>query len=356
MEWSNLLLTATKCLIPSAELRHKLLPLFATLQLPKKIHHSLKTTVEFKDNSQKLKLDSPILLAAGANKNGNAILSFKNMGFGGVCIGSITQQAEIGNTHRPRMSLLPKDKAIHNAIGLTNNGSKKTLTRIQKILHKKHHFVIGINITPTPKSPQNQNTINELNTLFCNSYPLCDYLEINLSCPNTEQAKIDENLKFSKQILKSISNSRQTFKYKKAVLIKLSPDMSNTNRTVILNLISKYQFSGVVISNTLPLTNTIPLNTKFKDIPFLTADGKKGGLSGLPLYKHNLNTIKAIKQSHPHLTIFAVGGIDTGQKAWQMLQAGAELIQCYSVLAYRWNAISKINCELIKNLKLHHHY
>ena len=40
------------------------------------------------------------------------------------------------------------------------------------------------------------------------------------------------------------------------------------------------------------------------------------------------------------------GGIDHGNKIWDLLEAGADGVQCYTAVAYRWVAFHKMNYEL----------
>jgi dihydroorotate dehydrogenase len=87
------------------------------------------------------------------------------------------------------------------------------------------------------------------------------------------------------------------------------------------------------------------------DVEPLTHAGSKGGISGRILYKNTLPAIRYIRQQLPHMTLFASGGIDHGEKVLDLLEAGADAVQVYTVLAYRWNAVRQMNKELLAAMK-----
>ena len=79
-----------------------------------------------------------------------------------------------------------------------------------------------------------------------------------------------------------------------------------------------------------------------------------GGLSGKPLFDASLSTIKEIKKhSGDKLKIIAVGGIFTGSDAFEMLKAGADMIQVWTAFVYRGPFLIKKIChELVAEMKL----
>jgi dihydroorotate dehydrogenase len=79
--------------------------------------------------------------------------------------------------------------------------------------------------------------------------------------------------------------------------------------------------------------------------------GGKGGLSGRILYKNTLPAVQYIRRQLPKLAIFACGGVDHGSKVLDLLDAGADAVQCYTVVAYRWNAVRKMNRELLDAMR-----
>lgn len=57
--------------------------------------------------------DNPVGIAAGYDKNAEAVLGLKDMGFGFIEIGSVTPLPQDGND-KPRVFRLTDDKAVIN--------------------------------------------------------------------------------------------------------------------------------------------------------------------------------------------------------------------------------------------------
>ena len=64
-----------------------------------------------------LKFSNPVGMAAGFDKQGEAISALHNVGFGFVEIGSVTPVPQPGNP-KPRVFRLPEDRAIINRFGI----------------------------------------------------------------------------------------------------------------------------------------------------------------------------------------------------------------------------------------------
>ncbi len=354
--FGDILLKVFKCLVFSVELRHRCLHWLAWSYclFPKKAYEQQPCFIDFWDGSIPWKVQSPIFLAAGASKNAKCVMSFFNMGFGGVTVGSVTLTPHIGNTHRPRVSLIPEDKSIQNAMGLGNDGLLKVLERLknQSLQKKKssQSLKIGLSITKNPGSEIGEDAKQEMMTIFKQAYNFVNYFEFNLSCPNTGSARIDQYLDFAEELIKSIANERINQKECKSVFIKLSPDMKESVFEHFLDLIEKYGLTGVVLANTFPLIEPVPfsMRTPFTKIKVLNNQGGKGGLSGQVLYQNTLKLVQRSKKFKPKLSVIAVGGMDSGEKAKELLNAGADVVQCYSVLAYQWNAVGRMLNDLTK--------
>ena len=80
---------------------------------------------------------------------------------------------------------------------------------------------------------------------------------------------------------------------------------------------------------------------------------EEGGLSGKPLKKISTNLIKKFyKETNGKIKIIGVGGVDSGQSAFEKICAGADAIQLYTGMVYKGPGIVKqIKKELITILK-----
>ncbi len=352
-------LDLVKTLIPGAETRHHLLGHYARLNaaLPPRawVPPSLEKTLRFHDRSLPLILASPVILAAGGNKTAESLPAYAELGFGGVTAGSATLNAWEGNPHRPRVRLLPADRAMQNSMGLNNPGIEHIASEVDNALGRCHRrkMAVGISVTDTPGVTDEAQIISELEATFRRAHGAADYIELNLSCPNTGTTRLDTDTDLLRRILDHIMHVRKSLVPRKAVLVKLSPDMGVKTLEAVLQTVSDAGVTGLVLFNTFPAARGRFLNmaTPPEDVHPLTATGGKGGISGRILYRNTLPAVRFIRKQLPHLTIFASGGVDHGAKVLDLLEAGADAVQVYTVLAYRWNAVRKINRELVLAMK-----
>src|SRR5690606_13773534 len=64
---------------------------------------------------------SPLGLAAGLDKNAEALSFFSRQGFGAIECGTVTLRPQVGNP-RPRMFRYPQEESLRNAMGFPNHG------------------------------------------------------------------------------------------------------------------------------------------------------------------------------------------------------------------------------------------
>ncbi len=355
----DLLLEAGKALIRNPETRHHLLGTYAAFSdaIPYlgRPHSDLEKTIRFHDRSMPITLGSPIMLAAGGNKFAEHLPAFSALGFGAVSVGSATSSAREGNAFRPRMRMLPLDRAMSNSMGLNNPGIEIIATEVDKALGASHRrkLALGISVADTPGEEDYDAKIADVLATFRRAYRAADFIELNVSCPNTGENRMDTQEAFLRDLLHEIMEARKTLAPKKAVLVKISPDLSARALDGNLQIISDAGVTGLVLFNTFPgdKARYLKMATAEPDILPVTAAGGKGGLSGRILYKNTLPAVQYIRRQLPKLAIFACGGIDHGSKVLDLLDAGADAVQCYTVLAYRWNAVRKMNRELLDSMR-----
>ena len=68
-----------------------------------------------------LDFPNPVGLAAGLDKNGEAIRGLSQLGFGFIEVGTVTPRPQPGNP-KPRIFRLPEAEAIINRMGFNNHG------------------------------------------------------------------------------------------------------------------------------------------------------------------------------------------------------------------------------------------
>ena len=100
------------------------------------------------------KIDNPIGMAAGFDKNAEVYNSLFKLGFGFVEVGTVTPLKQYGN-QKPRVFRLVKDQALINRLGFNNFGAEDVNTRIRSNVSKG---LLGVNIGPNKDS---ENRLND---------------------------------------------------------------------------------------------------------------------------------------------------------------------------------------------------
>lgn len=74
-------------------------------------------------------LKNPIGIAAGFDKDGDAIRGLHNLGFGFVEIGSVCPEEQPGNP-KPRVFRLEEDEAVINRYGFNSKGERNIQVKV----------------------------------------------------------------------------------------------------------------------------------------------------------------------------------------------------------------------------------
>ena len=278
-----------------------------------------------------IKFKNPIGFAAGFDKNGDYYNEIANFGFGFVEIGSVTPEPQPGNP-KPRIFRLVADNAIINRMGINNNGVKYTVDRLKKV---KPNIVVGGNISKG-KTTTNEDAGKDYERCFSLLYDFVDYFVLNVSCPNVKDLDKLQDVESLSDIVDRLLTHRRYSDNYRPILFKVSPDISQAQLDEIIDLVLISGIDGIVATNT--TRSREGLKTDKERIDFIG----EGGLSGAPLYQRSLEMVKYIhKRTEGNLPIIAVGGISTPEQAYEMLQAGASLIQIYTSFIYRGPATAK---------------
>lgn len=287
-----------------------------------------------------LHFKNPIGLAAGFDKDGKYFSNMSHLGFGFIEIGTVTPKPQEGNPKK-RLFRLPKDNALINRMGFNNEGVDALVERLAN--KKRSNLIIGGNIGKNKVTP-NHEAVLDYELCFNKLYELVDYFVVNVSSPNTPGLRSLQDKEPLTQLLKRIIELRDEKEKSKPVFLKIAPDLSFNQIDEILEIVTKENVDGIIATNT--TISREELNTNNKIIQNIG----NGGLSGLPLFKTSLSILKYIKKQKPQLPIIAVGGIDSPQKAKEMLENGADLIQIYSGLIYEGpSLVKKIKTYLTKS-------
>ncbi|QLB14823.1 dihydroorotate dehydrogenase (quinone) [Mannheimia granulomatis] len=291
-----------------------------------------------------LKFKNPIGLAAGADKNGEAIDGFGKLGFGFIEVGTVTPLAQDGNP-KPRQFRVLEAEGIINRNGFNNYGVDVLVENVKK---SQYDGILGINIGKNAVTPI-EKSWDDYQICLRKVYEYADYITVNISSPNTKNLRslqygeaLDDLLKNLKQEQTQLS---QKFTKYKPLVLKIAPDLDNEEIDSVSDSLLRHQIDGVIAGNT-----TLSRDT----IAGLTHAEQQGGLSGKPLNELSTRLISRLSQElKGKVPIIGSGGIHSVESAQKKIDAGASLLQVYSAMIYQGpsliHALAK-NVKLIKTL------
>lgn len=310
------------------------------------LSHLFKASLKFeKPELEKeflgIKFKNPVGLAAGFDKDGKHFRNMAHLGFGFIEIGTVTPKPQDGNP-KQRLFRLPKDEGLINRMGFNNEGVDALVERLKKL--GKLDFVIGGNIGKNKVTP-NENAIDDYEICFNKLYDYVDYFVVNVSSPNTPNLRSLQEKEPLSRLLRRMIELRSQKAVSKPVLLKIAPDLTDGQLDDILEIVENENVDGIIATNT-----TISREGLKTSEATIKAIGN-GGLSGKPIFERSLTVLKYLRSKNQQLPIIAVGGISTPEKAQQMMDAGADLIQVYSGLVYQGPTfIKRIKKLLLKNI------
>jgi dihydroorotate dehydrogenase len=268
----------------------------------------------------------PIGLAAGLDKNAEAVASLSRIGFGFLEVGTVTPQPQSGND-TPRLFRLPDDHALINRMGFNNVGMEQMALHLRGLSDRP--IPIAVNIG------KNKSTLNEVAHEDYQSCMRClfqeaDFFVVNISSPNTPGLRDLQHGDDLHHLLQAVQEemSHQQHIHKQAmkpILVKISPDLEEDQLASTIKIIQHSGVAGIIATNT----------TLKRDRLQHTNRVQQGGLSGKPLTERSTQIVKRIYQlTEGKLPIIGCGGITTAQDVYDKIRAGASLVEIYTALIY----------------------
>ena len=196
--------------------------------------------------------------------------------------------------------------------------------------------MLGVNIGPNWNS---ENKIEDYLNCLRKFHDIADYITINISSPNTENLRDFHNNEELKDLLENIQNEKEKLKSNIPIAIKISPDINQKKVEEICRTILDYNIKAVIVSNTTDGNrDNLKNHKKFQ----------KGGLSGKPLNEISNKLINNFyKILNNKIDIIGVGGVDSGETAYQKFIHGAKFVQLYTGMVFQGpKIVNKISHEL----------
>jgi dihydroorotate dehydrogenase len=267
-----------------------------------------------------LSFRNPLGLAAGFDKNAEALAPLARLGFGFVEAGTVTPRPQAGNP-RPRLFRLIEDRAVINRMGFNNAGIDAYLANLAR---RPRDIPVGGNIG-----------INKDNADPERDYPALvralarhvDYIVVNVSSPNTPGLRDLQGEARLRSILAAIRSESDSHP---PLLVKIAPDLSAEGVSSVVETCVEGGAAGLIVSNT----------TLSREGLTSAQATQAGGLSGVPLMAKSTAMLRlAARQSAGRLVLIGVGGVASGADILAKLKAGASLVQLYTAFAYEGPAL-----------------
>lgn len=271
-----------------------------------------------------LDMPNPVGLAAGFDKNAEAVPQLSRAGFGFLEVGAVTPRPQPGNP-KPRLFRLTEDRAVINRFGFNNGGMEEACNRLARVRHSTHETAVpvGLNLGANKDSEDRAGDFAKV-LATCGNF--IDFATVNVSSPNTEKLRDLQGPEALEALLAGVLDARKGLTHNVPVLLKIAPDLSETEIAEIAEVARKSGIDGVIATNTT-----------------ITRDGLKsahkselGGLSGRPLFE---KSTRVLAQLSRHLgsdvPLIGVGGISSALDAYAKICAGASAVQIYSAMVYQ---------------------
>ncbi len=264
-----------------------------------------------------LELANPLGLAAGFDKNAEAIRPLLAAGFGFIEVGAVTPRPQPGNP-KPRLFRLSEDHAVINRFGFNNDGMEVVSGRLAD---RPAHGILGLNLGANKDS---EDKAADYATVLARCGAHIDFATINISSPNTENLRDLQGADALRKVLAVTQEANAGLTRPVPLFVKIAPDLTESDLDAIVTETEAANLAGIIATNT---TLARP-NLKSRH------GAEAGGLSGAPLFAPSTEILRQLR-ARTVLPLIGVGGISSGEEAQAKLDAGATAVQLYSALVYK---------------------
>ena len=281
---------------------------------------------------------NPIGLAAGLDKNAEAVLGLARCGFGFVEVGTVTPLAQPGNP-KPRMFRLPEHDALINRMGFNNHGMHAMARRLSDVRTggRLDGTLLGVNLGKNRDTPNDEAVTDYVKGMDC-LHTYADYFTINLSSPNTPGLRALQHGDALRTLLSQVKERQLALaggSKPVPLMLKVAPDLDEAEVGQIAEQLIACEFDGLIATNTTLARDAVAGHQHAVE---------HGGLSGAPLTQRSVDVVRQFRRELPEqVTIVGVGGIGGAQDAQAMLDAGAQALQIYTSFIYK-------GANLVRNL------
>lgn len=355
-------------------------------------------------------LSNPLGVAAGFDKNAEAIDGLFNVGFGLVEVGSVTPLPQPGNP-KPRFFRLPADGAVINRYGFNSDGLNAVLERLEtrvrtwlkreasasdpavvgtydwrgaiealvpqangaaaavvdaagspRSLHANHLLALNLGKNKLSAEEDVSDFVRGVTKLG----PYADLLVVNVSSPNTPGLRKLQRKGVLNDLLQQVVEARDAMVKQAGFAVppvETAPVGTVLGPKGVVPLLVKIapDLSADELADVADaaveagVDGIIVSNTTIQRPSSLISThdvDQVGGLSGPPLKPLALQALRAVRERvGPSMTLIGCGGISTGQDALDFAHAGASAVELYTSFGYEGVGLPRrVKDELTKLL------
>ncbi|MEM9585025.1 MAG: quinone-dependent dihydroorotate dehydrogenase [Pseudomonadota bacterium] len=263
-------------------------------------------------------LPNPVGLAAGFDKNAQAIAPLARTGFGFLEVGAATPRPQPGNP-KPRLFRLNEDMAAINRFGFNNDGMDAIAERLDAA---RAAVPVGLNLGANKDS---DDRAADFARVLERAGEVVDFATVNVSSPNTEKLRDLQGKAALFDLLDRVMNVRDSHARGTAIFLKIAPDLSGTEIAEIVEVAMQTRIDGIIATNT----------TLSRDGLHSVHKSQAGGLSGQPLFETSTRVLAQVsKLTDGALPLIGVGGVSNAEQAYAKIKAGASAVQLYTAMVY----------------------
>jgi dihydroorotate dehydrogenase len=291
----------------------------------------------------------PVGLAAGMDKDAEAVRGFARLGFSHVEVGTVTARPQPGNP-RPRAFRLPHDGALINRFGFNNHGAAAMARRLDALGARP--CVLGVNLGKSKIVPNDQ-ALDDYRASVRALGARGDYVVVNVSSPNTPGLRDLQAEGVLRDLLVGVRAELDAVAPGKPLLVKIAPDLADAGIDAAVDAALESRCDGLIATNT-----TIRRDGLSYD-PLAVAERGAGGLSGRPVRSRSTAVLAHVARrlrrlDRADLPLVGVGGVDSAAAAWEKIGHGASFVQVYTGLIMRGPWLVQTIVEgLIERLEHH---
>jgi dihydroorotate dehydrogenase len=263
-----------------------------------------------------VRFPNPLGLAAGFDKNAEALVGLFALGFGFVEVGTVTPRPQPGND-APRLFRIPEQQALINRLGFNNAGVPAMRARLRELEWRP--APIGVNLGKNKDTPL-EAAVDDYVLGARALSGLADYVVVNLSSPNTPGLRQLQEPRALEALLRAV----RTAVGRKPLFLKIAPDLGDEAIDAVVDVATTCRTDGLVCANT---TITRPFEHPVAK--------ETGGLSGKPVRARSTEILRRVfRRTGGKLPLIGVGGVFDAADAFEKISAGASLVQIYTGFIY----------------------